>query len=42
MYIQPWDQVDISCKLPFNQEKIYDKYLEANYYQELIDDYNVR
>jgi hypothetical protein len=26
MYIQPWDDVDLTCDLPLNQSVIYDKY----------------
>lgn len=26
MYIQPWDKIDETCKLPLNQSITYDKY----------------
>jgi hypothetical protein len=38
MYIQPYDQVDLTCKLPLNQSVIYDKYTFVEYLRILIED----
>lgn len=38
MYIQPYDQIDRTCKLPLNQTVIYDKYTLVEYMDKLIEE----
>lgn len=38
MYIQPYSQIDRTCKLPHNQSVVYDKYTLVEYMNNLIED----
>ena len=39
MYVQPWDSVDSTCKLPWNQTLQYDKMAADAYWTLLINDF---